>query len=251
MNRIQTVMAGILGFAMVASAKPIAVVEENTWDFGKVPNFGHVAHTFTIHNKGDAGLRIDSVIVECGCTTTDLKATTIPPGGHRNFQVGFNAGVLPNGGLKTERAKIYTNDPQAGMLTCSLTIQVVAQGWELVEVSPTVLEINGQGQAKSLIQVKNKTDEPLKISVMEASGFLASVGARTKTVESQASVGFRLSTYLPKGVDTRGPVPRLGGRAVHSSVTLVATGLKGNERFTIPSELVETARARRTNVEPN
>jgi hypothetical protein len=249
-GRLLAFAAGILGVAGMVSAGPKAVVKESHWDFGKVPNFGHVAHTFSIQNGGDVLLRIDSVKTDCGCTTTNLREATIPAGGQRSFQLAFNAGVLPRGGLKTEGAKIYTNDPQAGMLRFSLTTQVVTHGWEMVGVSPTVLAIDGGGQEMPAIRVRNKTNETVKISVIETSGFLALAGARTSTAGPQASVEVKLRAHLPEDVNTRGPVPMVEGRPTHSSVTLVVSGPKVSERFTIPSELSETARTRKVNVEP-
>jgi hypothetical protein len=245
------VTIGIFGLAGIVSSGPKAVVKNNTWDFGKVPNFGHVAHTFTIYNDGDAVLRIDSIKTECGCTTTNLGEAGIPPGGQRGFQMAFNAGVIPKGGLRIEKGKVFTNDPRAGVLTFSLTIQVVTNGWEMVEVTPTVIEINGKRRGEPLVQVKNRMDETLKIAVVETSGFLALAGARTRAVGPQASGGIKFTAHVRKGVDTRGPVPRAGGRPMHSSVTFTATGTKGTERFTIPSELAETARARLVQVDPN
>jgi hypothetical protein len=250
MGTLLAVAAGLLGIAGMVWAGPKAVVKESHWDFGKVPNFGHVAHNFRIQNAGDVLLRIDSVKTDCGCTTTNLRGATIPAGSQRSFQLAFNAGVLPRGGLKTEGAKIYTNDPQAGMLRFSLTTEVVTNGWEMVDVSPTVIAIDGGEQGMPSIQVRNKTTETVKISVLETSGFLAPAGARTSTAGPQASVEVKLKAHLPEGVNTRGPVPTVEGRPTHSSVTLVASGPKGRERFTIPSELSETVRTRRVNVEP-
>jgi hypothetical protein len=236
----------------LGSEGPMAEVGQSRWDFGKVPNFGHVAHTFTIQNKGDALLRIDSIKTDCGCTTTNVTQGEVPQGRQWSFQVAFNAGVLPKGGQKTEWARVYTNDSRTDRkpLLFSVQNEVVTQGLETVEVTPTVIEINSKGQGDPVLQVKNKTAGTLKVSVVETSGFLVEARPRISTLGPQASAEIKLTLRLPKEANTRGPVVRMGGRPVHSSVTLLASGLAGQERFTIPCELAETARTRNVHVEP-
>lgn len=250
MGKLFAVAAVFLGIAGTVSAGPKAVVKESHWDFGKVPNFGHVAHTFWIQNGGNSLLTIDSIKTDCGCTTTNLKGATVTPGGQQSFQLGFNAGVLPKGMLKTEGATVYTNDPRARILRFSLTIQAINDGWEMVEATPTVISIEPKGQETLSLQVKNKTSESMKISVIETSGFLVLNGARTGTAGPQASMEIKLKAHIREGVNTLGAVPMVEGKPTHSSVTLVASGPKGSERFTIPSDLAETVRTRKVNVEP-
>jgi len=241
----------VLGCLLLGSGgwtQPKAVVQETSWDFGKVPNFGHVAHTFTIENRGDAVLKVDSIRTGCGCTTSDRETGKIPAGGRWHFQLAFNAGVLANGGTRTEQARVYTNDPRGGTLSFTLLLKVTSQGWETVEASPRVIEIDSkEGPA---VTVRNKRKDPLRLSVIETSGFLSMAKPGDANVNGGDSITIRLTAAIPRGADARDFVVRLGGKPVHSSVTLVASGQGIKERFTIPSELAKTVQGKIVRVEP-
>ena len=55
-------------------------VNDNYYDFGKIPKDTEVQHTFTFINAGDEPLVITDVLNSCACGTAEWSKQPIPPG---------------------------------------------------------------------------------------------------------------------------------------------------------------------------
>ena len=64
--------------------------EENTFDFGTVPEGTVVKHSFKFKNIGKSPLVIGSARSTCGCTIPKWPREPIPPGGSGAIDVRFN-----------------------------------------------------------------------------------------------------------------------------------------------------------------
>lgn len=68
------------------------VLEEEVFDFGKIPQGKPVTHIFNVSNSGKTALKINNVQASCGCTTPEWeKDKDIPAGGSSKITVGYNA----------------------------------------------------------------------------------------------------------------------------------------------------------------
>ncbi len=78
--------------------KPTAAVEEtlkleeDVYDFGKIPQGKPVTHVFAVENIGKDSLSISNVQASCGCTTPEWERNKVQaPGGKTKITVGYNA----------------------------------------------------------------------------------------------------------------------------------------------------------------
>lgn len=73
-----------------ALATELEIVPE-THDFGVIDKAnGIVSTTFVVRNPSAAEILITEITTSCGCTTAEIDAETIPPGGTRTLTVQFD-----------------------------------------------------------------------------------------------------------------------------------------------------------------
>jgi hypothetical protein len=65
--------------------------DEVRFDFGDIPQWQPVSHTFHFTNTGSKPLFIYNVNRKCGCTTPRWTSGKIPPGGRGSVTITFNA----------------------------------------------------------------------------------------------------------------------------------------------------------------
>lgn len=70
---------------------PRMTFDHLTFDFGEIPQWQPVSHTFNFTNTGSKPLYIYNVNRKCGCTTPRWTSGMIPPGGKGSVTVTFNA----------------------------------------------------------------------------------------------------------------------------------------------------------------
>lgn len=106
-------------------AKPVAVMEEEEFDFDKLRNktMDNV-HVFKVRNEGNAPLELTGSSVSCTkCTFVDLKETTIAPGQTGEVVVRWNVDTFEE--HFRQSVKINTNDPDHQELRFVVTGKVV------------------------------------------------------------------------------------------------------------------------------
>jgi rhodanese-related sulfurtransferase len=104
------VIVSCLAISGTAYASPKVHVEEPIYDFGSILEGFAVAHVFTIQNIGDEVLKIDRVVVQCGCTTTALATDSLAPGESVELEVLVNTAGF--GGRISKSIFVYCNDPE-------------------------------------------------------------------------------------------------------------------------------------------
>jgi hypothetical protein len=93
MKRIFLLAAAfVAGFAAMAQ-KPDDLIKLNadTYNFGKIKQGVPVTTFFTVTNKSDKPVMLESVTPSCGCTTPEYSKEPIVPGGTTQIKVGYNA----------------------------------------------------------------------------------------------------------------------------------------------------------------
>ncbi len=90
-------------------------LNEESYDFGKIPQGKPVHHIFVVQNSGKIEFKLDNVQASCGCTTpTWEKEKIIPVGGSSDIKVGYNAAAE---GPFTKSITITYNTNQSKVIT--------------------------------------------------------------------------------------------------------------------------------------
>lgn len=128
------------------SALPKAVASQPEFDFGVMDPLTVGEHTFLIHNRGDAPLKLTVGPTTCKCTLSGLERQEIPPGESASVTLQWNTGRNEH---FAHAGTIYTNDPQRKSLELRVTGNVrVLFGLDEPEIAlgtvdpdrPTVVE---------------------------------------------------------------------------------------------------------------
>lgn len=92
-------------------------------EFGKISNKEPAVKEVKVVNTGKAPLQIPEVKITCACLLGKMKDTVVPPGGHTMLKVT----ILPNLYYAFRLQKdlyIYTNDPDAPLVSLTVTAEV-------------------------------------------------------------------------------------------------------------------------------
>ncbi|GEM_PF-4581861 len=99
----------ILLLPALLAAGPALRVDRLRHGFGDVPRTPPVSTTFIIGNGGTSDLRILRVVPACDCTTAEVDASVVPPGGSAFLRVTFDP--VKDKGLVERSLFLVTNDP--------------------------------------------------------------------------------------------------------------------------------------------
>lgn len=88
---------------------PKMVVNQSTYDFGKVKSGTMIKFNFTVTNEGKQELIIRKVKASCGCTATKPAATHLKKGKSTEIAVEFN--TSGRRGRQHKTITVITNDP--------------------------------------------------------------------------------------------------------------------------------------------
>ena len=84
--------AFVTGFVTMAQkADDVIKVNADTHNFGKIKQSVPVTTFFTVTNKSDKPVVLESVVASCGCTTPEWSKEPIAPGASSQIKVGYNA----------------------------------------------------------------------------------------------------------------------------------------------------------------
>ncbi len=123
---------GLTAMSVACVGAPQLEVSELVYDFGVVIEGTEVEHDFLLTNRGDEDLVILSVTATCGCTTTSLSTSTLPP--LREVRLSVQLSTVGYGGASVEKhVTIKTNDPQAPQAVLALRGTVVKPAAYLME----------------------------------------------------------------------------------------------------------------------
>lgn len=109
---------------------PVAVVDEDSHEFGKMIVGEMGDHTFIIRNEGEAPLTLEVQTTSCKCTVPSMADGAIPPGESTEVILDWEAKVPAE--AYSQYARIWTNDPENEILTLQITGQVSP----LIQVRP-------------------------------------------------------------------------------------------------------------------
>lgn len=118
---------GSIPFLPADGPQPSIVIQESFFDFKRVGPTDVVSHEFVIANDGQADLTISRAYTSCDCTTADLTATVIPPGGIAIVTLTMDAGYHDVRGQTVRRGLIIeNNDPDSPQM--EIWVQAAVNG---------------------------------------------------------------------------------------------------------------------------
>ena len=82
--------------------------DEQIYDFGHVGIDYQVNHDYKLNNAGTRPITIDSMKVNCDCSTADLSDSTVPPSGTVTVHLTFN--TRDYYGPTSKSIELFTND---------------------------------------------------------------------------------------------------------------------------------------------
>lgn len=94
MKKFLNIAAVLIAFVSL-TAMAVAIgefkFENETHDFGTIPQNKAATHEFKFTNAGDAPIILASVAPSCGCSVADFSKTPVKPGDTGSIKVSFNA----------------------------------------------------------------------------------------------------------------------------------------------------------------
>lgn len=98
MKKLFTFCAVILSFVAITAMKAVVEAEfkfeEETHDFGKIPQGKPVTYEFKFTNVGDSPIIISNVEASCGCTVPKYSSTPVKKGEAGVITATFNAAAI-------------------------------------------------------------------------------------------------------------------------------------------------------------
>jgi hypothetical protein len=93
MKKLFLIAAAFLTGFTAMSQKPDDVIKINadSYNFGKIKQNVPVTTYFTVTNKSDKPVVLETVVASCGCTTPEWSKEPIAPGASSQIKVGYNA----------------------------------------------------------------------------------------------------------------------------------------------------------------
>lgn len=106
-------------------AKPIAVLEDNVFDFGTMEPHQRRIHTFVVRNEGTAPLELREGKSSCKCTIGDVGDNEVAPGEQTVVTLSWRSGE-GNRDFAHE-AEVLTNDPDSPVLRCRIEGRILSR----------------------------------------------------------------------------------------------------------------------------
>lgn len=110
-------LVGLAGYGYLQSAAPeppsIEVVPA-LYEFGEIGPTDVLTREFAVRNDGGRRLEITRISTSCGCTTAEIEAKTIEPGGTTTLRVTFDPqamGADLSGSDIVRMVYVQSNDP--------------------------------------------------------------------------------------------------------------------------------------------
>jgi len=148
------------------SRAPVLVVDQKTYDFGKMDVDSEGRHDFVVTNQGNVDLEVTEDATGCKCKEVVLEKNKIPPGQSAKVTLVWTAREAT-----TEfeaRASLRTNDPKQPKLVISALGRVI----KAVRAVPPILvfyEVSAHESTTQEIPVFCFLDEPMEILGVEYS----------------------------------------------------------------------------------
>lgn len=145
-------------------AQPRLVLEDPSWDFGRIDPGAVLEHRFRLRNAGDAPLALGEPRPSCGCTSARIAQRLLAPGESTELQATFHA--YPVRGSYQISIGIPSNDPAAPSQSVSFRSEILPG----VEASPQEVSMAGleAGERRTAsVKLHIATGQPVRLQGLE------------------------------------------------------------------------------------
>lgn len=220
---ISFLIAIVTAAAGAVSATPRLTLDENYFNFGYMPQYSRVSHTFWLRSTGDGELVINEVVPGCGCTQAPLEKDVIAVGDSASLEIIFDSRRFKN--RVTKRPEIKSNG-----LEPVKNIQIIAT---IVERGDTTRPLHFEPFAIDFLGSDEEVLKPIEFKISNLSDT-----ALTITILDKADDHFKVE--LPSSIgphETKvGKVTlkkEVAPKAFYKSFTIQVDD-EWNHRFSVP-----------------
>jgi hypothetical protein len=178
--------------SVTAFAGPDIDIEQDSYDFGKSVQKVVLTHDFWIKSSGEDTLRVTEIVPGCGCTESWLTDSTIAPGDSANLHIIFSTGRFSK--HVSKQPYLMTNvSGERVYLKISAELEIEPEKSLPITISPSLVDVSQfdeRPRRRSRFFIENRTDNNLKISVVDSSfkSFEVKVPKEVKAGESVAGL---------------------------------------------------------------
>ncbi len=168
------------------------VVEENSFDFGKVMEGEELVHTFILKNEGDSPLKIRGIRKSCGCITSSIEGKEISPSSSISMKVLFKTKGFRD--KEDKIVRVFTNDPESSSFSFHIKAEIIPS----VKVAPPSIFF------MEVFKGEESKPKRVNIEVFQKGVEIEKVYTRSKYIllkkEEKNSFSVRISKDAPRGV---------------------------------------------------
>jgi hypothetical protein len=181
---------------------PSALVVEPDFDFGYMPQYTKVSHTYWVDNLGTDTLRIFNIAPGCGCTRAPLTDYKAAPNDSLAIELVFDAGRRHR--EQNKGTKVSCNDPAMSLFNLNLRAWVYKDDDTTGPLQITKneqLQLTTDDEGKSFdVEFRNISGQSLAVSVVDLPDELLSVIVPDEQVRpgETSRIGIKLNPDLRK-----------------------------------------------------
>lgn len=172
-----------------------ALIRENSFDFGKVPQRAKVSKIFYVINEGTDTLEILKIKPGCGCTKAPVTDRLVAPGDSTIIEIIFSSGRRR--GTWAKSTQVFTSDLLQGVSKLRFSAQVYPEGSPTTPIlaEPTIVEtMTDLTDSTYEVSLKNLTMAPLGVSLAYTDDEYLDITVPKKNIEpgERANVKIRI-----------------------------------------------------------
>ncbi len=141
---------------------PRVEVDQATFDFGTMPRYGTMSHTFKITNVGTELLTLSLIRTTCKCTLSEVKEESVEPGKSTEITLEWTAKDIGDVTTFGQTAEFETNDTDIPMLELRVRGEIT-DGVRAVPDTIVVRDIPADEDHTTTYRVYSFGDEPLRV----------------------------------------------------------------------------------------
>jgi hypothetical protein len=201
-------------------------VQQNSWDFGRVPKNARVTHEFVLQNTAKDTLFIEQVKPICGCTTAPLTRNRLSPGEKLPLAVTFNSG--PRGGDFNKAVWVISSDPDQSHYSLQFEARVADSAMKAFPSGAVILldrATAGRAQ-RGKVALANPTTGKVNVSIVDPPpDFLKTTLSVSSLAPGEvADIMVETAGKPPSGLSTSSLTVELAGREL-TRYTIPITGI--------------------------
>ena len=176
--------------ATAAAATPKLEFDRTVYNFGSTSSVPSLSGKFNYTNTGDAELKLQKPMPDCGCTVAILQPETLQPG--EKGELVFTLSLAGLQGRIVKTIAVPSNDPRTPLALLTLQAEYRPK-FEVTPLTVNVNDLRGGGTGSGTFIVHRTDGARLVVSRLDSG---AGVDARAETVDEQtARVVFQVQAF--------------------------------------------------------